>query len=73
MKTETNDYFITYDEWRDAIVNRGRIPLTPEYCAERVRSLQDLADPSTKQFVKLYGRDYRDKVIGWFQRAGEGN
>lgn len=66
----TEDYFASYEEWRDAITNRCGIKLTPEYCAERVRALQDSANSSTKDFVKLFGPSYRDKVISWFKRAG---
>lgn len=66
-------YFASYNEWHDAITNRCGIHLTPEYCAERVRALQDPKDVSTTQFLELYGLGYRDKVIGWFKRAGAGN
>ncbi len=73
MNEMTEDYFVSYKEWHDAMANRCKISLTPEYCAERVRALQDPSDAATTQFLELYGRAYRDKVIGWFQRAGAGN
>ncbi len=69
----TDHFFINYDEWRDAMDNRCKIPLTPEYCAERIQALQDPGDPSTKQFVNLYGAAYRDNVIAWFKKAGAGD
>lgn len=66
----TDDFFVSYEEWRDAMHQRCRIDLSREYCAERVRALQDLSDPATVQFIELFGQAYRDKVSDWFERAG---
>lgn len=66
----TDGTFASYEEWRDAIANRGKIRLTRDYCAERVRALQDPDDTSTKRFIDLFGLAYRDKVVSWFKRAG---
>lgn len=73
MNTGSENFFVSYEEWRDAMANICKIPLTPDYCAERVRALQDPEDSSTGQFLELYGPAYRDRVIGWFERAGSGN
>lgn len=70
MNANPADYFVSYNEWHDAITIRCGIQLTPEYCAERVLALQDSKDVSTSQFLELYGVGYRDKVIAWFKRAG---
>ena len=63
------DYFETYDEWRDAMTNRCGLPLTATYCDERIQALQNGRDASTKDFVKLYGSAYLDRVVSWFERA----
>ena len=66
---ESNDYFTSYEEWHSALSNVAGITLSEEYCAERVRVLENTSDSSTKDFIKLYGIAYRDKVIDWFKRA----
>jgi hypothetical protein len=64
-----SDYFESYEEWHDAITRRSGIPLTKTYCEERIRALSDPKDPSTHDFVSLYGEGYLRKVISWFERA----
>ncbi len=73
MNETLEDYFASYHEWHDAITNRCGINLTPEYCTERIRALQNPRDASTSQFLQVYGSAYRDRVIGWFKRAGAVN
>ena len=70
MNGNTDDYFASYEEWRDAMANLCKIPLTPEYCTERIQALEDLGNSSTTEFIELFGLPYRDRVIGWFERAG---
>jgi len=65
----TGDYFESYEEWHDAITRRCGITLTKTYCTERIRALSDPKDPSTRDFVRLYGEAYLRKVISWFERA----
>jgi len=73
MSKPLDDFFASYDEWHDAITNKCGIDLTPVYCAQRVLALQDTRDASTSQFLEFYGSAYRDKVVGWFKRAGAAN
>ena len=73
MSGVNESFFVSYEEWRDAMDNRCKIALTPEYCDERINALQDPKDPSTAQFLKRYGSAYRDIVIAWFKKAGAGN
>ncbi len=58
-----------YQDWHHAITEVGGIPLTTEFCTERIEALQNDDDPGTQSFVKLYGATYRDQVIQWFQQA----
>lgn len=69
MSAETGDYFAIYEEWHRAITGRCGITLTRSYCAERVEALRDSDVPATRQFIDLYGDRYRQRVIGWFERA----
>jgi hypothetical protein len=63
--------FSHYDEWRRTITGVCRLELTRAYCHERQRALADETEPSTRDFVKAYGTDYRDRVVSWFRKAGE--
>jgi len=73
MIADTDDYFVSYGEWRDAMNNRCHIALTSDYCAGRIKAFEDLKDPSTAMFIDLFGEPYRSKVVSWFERAaGEG-
>ncbi|MFL0807951.1 MAG: hypothetical protein K6L60_11760 [Oceanobacter sp.] len=58
-----------YDEWHYCITVECGLALTPEYISERISSLNDDKDYYTQQFVKLYGREYLNRVLGWFQQA----
>jgi hypothetical protein len=62
-------YFSSYEQWREAYGARCGIKLTPEYCRERIRALNDPNEPSTAEFVKCYGKDYLRQVVQWFERA----
>ena len=62
--------FNNYEDWRSAITGVCRLELTRSYCAERRKALADESDPATRDFVKAYGPDYRDRVLSWFERAG---
>ena len=64
-----NFYFQSYEEWRNALTIRCRIKLTPEYAAGRIAALQSPSDPTTRDFLKVYGEDYLQQVIRWFERA----
>lgn len=58
-----------YDEWRHCITVKCGIPLTPEYIAERINSLQDGTDFRTRQFLEIYGQQYHQQVLAWFHQA----
>ncbi|HWL09839.1 MAG TPA: hypothetical protein VNQ76_15645 [Planctomicrobium sp.] len=59
----------TYQEWKECITVRCRIPLTHEFITRRLNELRNPDDPSTREFVRKYGQDYTDPVIGWFASA----
>ncbi|MEC8825054.1 MAG: hypothetical protein VXX36_04655 [Verrucomicrobiota bacterium] len=66
---QVGDFFVSYEEWCEAMNSRCNIALTKEYCSERIRALEDAKDPSTAMFIDLFGSSYRDKVVGWLERA----
>ena len=57
-----------YDEWRQVITIKGGIELTPSYTSERLNALKNEKDPSTQNFIKLYGSEYHKHVISWFEQ-----
>jgi hypothetical protein len=63
--------FSNYDDWRGAITGVCRLELTRDYCHARAEALGDESDPATRDFLKAYGTEYRDRVRGWFERAGK--
>ncbi|NRB75881.1 MAG: hypothetical protein HRU46_16095 [Verrucomicrobiales bacterium] len=66
---QVDDFFVSYEEWREAMNSRCKIALTQEYCNGRIRALEDTKDPATAMFIDLFGSSYRDKVVGWLERA----
>ena len=56
----------TYDEWRHCITVECGLELSADYVAQRIYALQDEDDHYTQQFIKLYGHQYLQQVLGWF-------
>lgn len=69
MTDNTNFYFQNYQQWREALTVRCKINLTPEYAQERIASLENAADPHTKEFKQKYGDEYLQQVIAWFKQS----
>lgn len=61
--------FQTYGEWRRAITGIAGLELTRGYCQERRVALADESNPTTNDFIRTYGRDYLERVEGWFLQA----
>ena len=59
----------TYEDWKHCIVVDCGLELTPEYISARISALQDSSDYYTQQFVKQYGEEYLQAVLGWFKQA----
>jgi hypothetical protein len=58
-----------YQEWRHCIIVECGLELTPSFIEARITSLQNESEHYTKQFIRLYGREYLQTVIGWFIQA----
>lgn len=61
--------FSDFSEWRKAITLRCGLTLSRDYCAERIAALRDDTIPTTRNFIKDYGENYRAQVIFWFEQA----
>ena len=59
----------TYEQWRECIEVRCKVPLTSAYITERLAELEDGKHPKTKKFEALYGTPHLEQVIGWFRKA----
>jgi hypothetical protein len=60
-----------YDAWVTCITVDCGIPLTPDYIEKRLSALRDESDAHTERFLKMYGEEHLERVIGWFERARE--
>jgi hypothetical protein len=58
-----------YDTWHRCITVDCNIQLTVDFIHTRIIALQDDKDFRTQQFIKLYGEQHRQDVLGWFQHT----
>ena len=59
----------SYEDWRHCITVDCGIPLTTEFCRQRLRIMSDPDDPTTVRFIQTWGEDHRRRVVEWFGRA----
>lgn len=57
----------SYQDWRRCITVDCGIPLTEDYCRDRLRIMTDLDDRTTQRFVETWGDDHRRRVVEWFE------
>lgn len=58
-----------FDEWRDCIEHRCKVPLTAEFIAQRIAIFSDRDREETRRFAALYGDSHLARVLGWFRDA----
>jgi len=58
-----------YEQWHHCITVECGIPLTPSFVAERIAVWRNEQSEETLRFRRLYGDDYWQAVIGWFEQA----
>ncbi len=58
-----------FQQWKHCITVECGLTLTASFIEQRIRALQTDSDHHTKQFTRLYGEQYRQQVIYWFQQA----
>ena len=60
---------MTFEEWRDCIVNDCKINLNKSFTQKRLAVYQDPNNKETKQFVSLYGKAHLKNIIKWLKQA----
>ena len=58
-----------YAQWHHCITVECGLELTPDFIDERLAALNNQKDQHTQHFVRLYGEQYLQAVIAWFQQA----
>lgn len=61
----------SYDEWYHCITVECGLSLTSSFIKERILAMQNTDDFRTQQFVEIYGSEYHQQVLNWFQQAQE--
>lgn len=59
----------SFEEWQHCITVKCGIALTESYCRKRIEALENTKAYETEKFTALYGDDYRQQVLGWFQHV----
>ena len=60
---------LSYREWYECITIKCGISMTKSFVARRLLSLKNPDLPMTKKFISLYGQEYLNQVILWFEKA----
>ena len=53
---------LTFEEWKDCMVNDCKIDLTREFADKRLTVLENRADRETEKFVSLYGEEHLKNI-----------
>ena len=64
-----NFSYESYTHWRDEMTQNAGITLDAAYCRERIQSLTNEDDSSTRSLLKAYGSGHRDQMVRWFEQA----
>ncbi len=59
----------SYEEWRYCIEVKCGVPLTQTFVRSRIEELNDAENKHTKEFVKLYGEPYKNKILEWLNQS----
>lgn len=59
----------TYEDWKHCITQLCKIPLTPEFVAQRLDELRKPEAFNRQRFVQSWGERHRLQVIAWFEQA----
>jgi hypothetical protein len=58
-----------YEHWKHCITVECGIPLSLSFVSQRLAVWRNEAAEETRRFRHLYGDDYWQMVIHWFERA----
>lgn len=59
---------LTFEEWKNCIVNDCGINLTKEFAEGRLKVYTDQANAETIKFKKLYGEEHLERVVHWLKK-----
>ena len=60
---------LSYGEWYECITIKCGIAMTKEFVDQRLLALRKPDLPMTQKFISLYGQEYLNQVILWFETA----
>jgi len=60
---------VTYDEWKNCIVNDCKINLTETFRQQRLAVYQDKTNPETQKFISLYSEQHLQNIIRWLKQT----
>ena len=66
---ETTTIPQNFEEWRHCIVVECGLELTPSFIEHRISTLQNNREYYTQQFIRKYGQQHQQQVLGWFMQA----
>ncbi len=59
---------LTFEEWKNCIVNDCKIKLTKTFAEKRISIYEDNNNPETKKFIELYGKRHMNNIIYWLKK-----
>ena len=59
---------LTFEEWKNRIVNDCKIKLTKAFAEKRLTVYEDANHLETRKFVELYGKQHLNNIIHWYKR-----
>lgn len=59
---------ITFEEWKNCIVNDCKIKLTKAFAQKRLSVYENANHPETRKFVALYGLQHLNNIIHWYKK-----
>ncbi|QJD95458.1 hypothetical protein HH214_06000 [Mucilaginibacter robiniae] len=58
-----------YQEWYRCITVDCKIEPSAEFFKQRIQALLNESDSYTQDFISLYGIEYHQQVVQWFEQA----
>lgn len=59
----------SYKEWKERLVLTIGHELNREYIHSRLQIYEDNENQETQKFIKVYGTEYTELIIGYFKQA----
>lgn len=57
-----------FDEWKNCIEVKCKIPLTKDFAASRLQIYTDHSKQETQKFIELYGTAHLNNIITWYNK-----